>query len=285
MSSLQPVIMMCQPRHFDVSYSINPWMAPDEWAENSAALGLQSSDGWQKLTEKLQVLGARLVFQEPQPGLPDLVFTANAAVVMDRKAMVARYRHPERQGEEPHDLRFFRDLQAKGLLDVVEMTPEGIILEGAGDCVWDEVRRQFWVGYGQRSDRTATEAVRRFFGLEATGLELVDPRYYHMDTALVPLTGGEIMYYPGAFSAKGQAIIREQAGAENLIAVPQEDAECLGVNAVNLGRDIVLAKASDRFKAMLEERGYTLHQLPISSFSKSGGSAFCLTLRLDRVSG
>jgi N-dimethylarginine dimethylaminohydrolase len=275
---------MCKPQHFKVSYAINPWMHPDQWAENADALTVQSSDGWEKLVDKLKELGARIELVPPQPGWPDLVFTANAAVVMDRKALVARFRHPERQGEEPHYLRAFEILKERGDLDVVEMTPEGMVLEGAGDCVWDEVRKIFWVGYGQRSDQAAAKHVADFFGQEAIGLELVNPRYYHMDTAMVPLSGGEVMYYPGAFSPEGQGIIAERYGAENLISVPTGDAERLGVNAVNLAKNIVLAKASDKFKSMLEERGYTLHQLPIGSYSLSGGSAFCLTLRLDRKS-
>jgi N-dimethylarginine dimethylaminohydrolase len=283
-NSTQPVIMMCRPRHFEVSYVINPWMQPDEWAENSVALALESSDGWEVLTRKLQELGARIDYLEPQPGLPDLVFTANAAVVMDGKALVARFRHPERQGEEPHNLAYFEAMVAQGRLSKAEMMPGGICLEGAGDCVWDEQRNLFWMGYGPRSDRSADGPVRDFFGLDVIPLELVNPRYYHMDTALVPLSGGEIMYFPGAFSAEGQAMIVERAGAGNVIAVPEEDASRLSVNAVNLGRDIVLAQASPRFEAMLVERGYALHKLPISSFSKSGGSAFCLTLRLDRTS-
>ncbi len=280
----QPTIMMCKPVHFEVTYKINPWMTPDEWAENSLALALESSDGWDRLVETLGSLGANLLFVDPQPGLPDLVFTANAAIVMDGKALVARFRHPERQGEEPFYLAFLEALKAQGLLTQVEMTPESVCLEGAGDCVWDTQRNLFWMGYGQRSDQAAARAVGDFFGLETIPLELIDPRYYHMDTALVPLSGGEIVYYPGAFSAAGQAVVAERAGRHNLIAAPEEDAARLSVNLVNLDRDIVLATATDRFQSMIEERGYRLHKLPISSFSKSGGSAFCLTLRLDRTS-
>jgi N-dimethylarginine dimethylaminohydrolase len=275
---------MCKPQHFNVSYSINPWMKPDQWAENADALTLESSKGWDALVDKLEQLGARLSFVPPAPGWPDLVFTANAAVVMDRKALVARFRYPERQGETEHNLRAFETLRASGDLDAIEIVPEGMALEGAGDCVWDEVRKMFWMGYGPRSDQAAAKIVGDFFGLEVIPLELVNPRYYHMDTAMVPLSGGEVIYYPGAFSAAGQAIIRERYGAENLISVPTDDAQRLGVNAVNLGKHIVLARATDTYKAMLEERGYKLHQLPIDSYSMSGGSAFCLTLRLDRTS-
>jgi N-dimethylarginine dimethylaminohydrolase len=280
----QPLIMMCKPQHFEVTYKINPWMTPDEWAENSESLTLESNEGWDRLVEKLTELGAKLLFVDPQPGLPDLVFTANAAIVMDGKALVARFKHKERQGEEPVYYTYFESLKERGILQQVEMTPEGVCLEGAGDCVWDTKRNLFWMGYGQRSDEGASRAVAGFFGLEAIPMELVNPRYYHMDMALVPLSGGEIVYHPGAFSAEGQAYIADRAGRENLIAVPEEDAARLSVNLVNLGRDIVLATASDRYQAMVEERGYKMHRLPISSFSKSGGSAFCLTLRLDRTS-
>ena len=279
-----PHILMCKPQHFQVSYVINPWMHPDQWAENSDALMHESLEGWNALVDTLRGLGARIELLPPEREWPDLVFTANAAIVMDRKALVARFRHPQRQGEEPYNLKAFETLKARGELDVVEMTPEGIVLEGAGDCVWDETRKLFWLGYGQRSDEAAVTAVREFFGIETVPLRLVNPRYYHMDTAMVPLSGGEVMYYPGAFNAEGQGVIAERVGRDNLIPVPTEDAERLGVNAVNLRRDIVLARASDRFKSLLGERGYTLHQLPIGSFSLSGGSAFCLTLRLDRVS-
>ncbi len=279
-----PHILMCKPQHFQVSYVINPWMHPDQWAENSDALMHESLEGWNALVDTLRSLGARIELIPPEREWPDLVFTANAAIVMDRKALVARFRHPERQGEEPHYLRAFETLKARGELDLVQMVPDGIVLEGAGDCVWDESRRMFWVGYGQRSDERAADVVRSFFGIETLSLRLVNPRYYHMDTAMVPLSGGEVMYYPGAFSPEGQGLLRERIGEDKLICVPTEDAERLGVNAVNLGRNIILARASNRFRSMLEERGYTLHQLPIGSFSLSGGSAFCLTLRLDRVS-
>jgi N-dimethylarginine dimethylaminohydrolase len=277
-------ILMCEPAHFEVSYTINPWMRPDEWAENRQALTVQSTGGWSRLVEALQGLGAHIDFVVPAPGLPDLVFTANAAVVMDGKALVARFKYAERQGEEPLYYAALQRLQQQGVLTDVQMMPEGIVLEGAGDCVYDEQRRLFWMGYGMRSDIKAVPVVKEHFGLEVIPLELVNPHYYHMDTALVPMQGGEVLYYPGAFSAEGRKIIEERVGKDMLIAAPEEDAARLAVNCVNLGRDIVLAVCSDTMRGLLEARGYTLHQLPITTFSKSGGSAFCLTLRLDRVS-
>lgn len=277
-------IAMCRPEFFEVSYKINPWMAPEEWSRDSDAFRRKSVGGWEELYRKLHSLGAEIELVPPQPGLPDLVFTANAAVVMNRKILLASFRHPERQGEEKFYKSFFEGLVAKGLCDEVREMPEGVILEGAGDCVWDPARQMFWAGYGPRSSKQAGAVVEDYFGLPVVSLELVNERYYHMDTALVPLPGGEVVYYPGAFSEKDQAVIHDIVGADKLIAVSDADAEVLAVNMVCIGNDIVLAQCSDRMEAELNRHGFTVHRVPISSFGKSGGSAFCLTLRLDRMS-
>ena len=278
-------ILMCAPEHFEVSYSINPWMKPDTWASQADLLGARSNSGWRKLTDTLRSLGVELEMVPPREGLPDLVFTANAAVVLDRKALVASFRFPQRQPETAIYKAAFEHLKARGLLDEVIDMPEGIVLEGAGDCVWDPVRDTFWLGYGQRSDKEAAAFVRDIFGFEVVPLRLVDPRFYHMDTCLCPLTGGELLYWPKAFDDEGKALIEERFGKDNLIPAPEEDACGFAVNAVNIGRDIVLATVSPGLRGMLEERGYRLHATPISDFNLSGGSAFCLTLKLDRASG
>lgn len=280
----RPRIIMCAPDHFEVSYTINPWMRPDEWEARRAELSGAAAAGWSALRNRLHQLGAAVELVAPHPGLPDLVFTANAAVVLDGKALVARFRHPERRPEEPHFRRFFDGLAGRGLLDAVHDMPPGLCLEGAGDCVHDAGRGVFFLGHGFRSDREAAAVVADLFGEEVEPLELVDPRFYHMDTALCPLSGGEVLYVPGAFSAEGRGRLRERIGADRLIAVPEADAVRLAANAVNLGRDVVLAEASDDLKAALGERGYRVHEVPIRSFGLSGGSAFCLTLRLDRRS-
>lgn len=278
-------ILMCAPTHFEVSYTINPWMKPDSWKSQAELLGARSSSGWQKLTETLRALGAELEMVPPVEGLPDLVFTANAAVILDGKALVATFRHPQRQPETAVYKKAFEQLKARGILREVIDMPEGMILEGAGDCVWDPKRDTFWLGYGQRSDKESEKVLRDTFGFDVVPLRLVDPRFYHMDTCLAPLTGGELLYWPQAFEPEGRAIIEERFGKDNLIAAPEEDACGFAVNAVNIGRDIVLATVSDKLRGQLEERGYRLHATPISDFNLSGGSAFCLTLKLDRASG
>jgi N-dimethylarginine dimethylaminohydrolase len=274
---------MCRPEHFAVSYAINPWMDPERWACDRRAHAAAERQ-WAALHAKLLELGAAVELVPPVPGLPDLVFTANAAVVLDRQVLLARFRHPERQREEAHFEAAFRALQARGVIDAVRKLPDDLVLEGAGDCVWDASRKLFWMGYGPRSDAAARHAVVDTFGEEAVALELVDGRFYHMDTALSALPGGEVMYLPDAFTVDGRAAIRERVAPGERIEIGIADGRRLAANAVCLGDAVVMSAASERLRAELAERGYQVVTTPLTAFLRSGGSAFCLTLRLDRRS-
>jgi N-dimethylarginine dimethylaminohydrolase len=258
-------------------------MDPTRWAGDVGAHAAAERE-WAALHRQLIKLGAAVELVAPVPGLPDLVFTANAAVVLDGKALLARFRHPQRQREERHFEAAFRALQARGLIDAVRKLPKGIVLEGAGDCVWDARRKLFWMGYGPRSDAGAARAVKDMFGQDVVGLELADPRFYHMDTALAPLPGGEVMYLPGAFTAAGLAAIRERVAPEERIEIAIDDGRRLAANAVAVGSTLVMSGCGRRLRAQLAERGYEVATTPLASFLRSGGSAFCLTLRLDRRS-
>ena len=275
--------LMCRPEHFAVSYSINPWMNPKRWAGDAGAHAAAQRE-WAGLYRKLLNLGAAIELVPPVAGLPDLVFTANAAVVLDGKALLARFRHPERQREEEHFAAAFRALQARGLIDAVRKLPKGLVLEGAGDCVWDARRNLFWMGYGPRSNAGAARAVKEMFGQEVVALELADARFYHMDTALAPLPGGEVMYLPSAFTAAGLAAIHERVAPQERIEIAIEDGRRLAANAVSLGSTLIMSGCGPRLRAQLAERGYEVAATPLASFLRSGGSAFCLTLRLDRRS-
>ncbi len=278
-----PQLVMCPPEHFAVSYRINPWMDPDAWSADAETLARDAREGWQKLYETYRDLGAHIEIMPAQPGLPDLVFTANSAVVLDRKLLLARYKCPERQGEEPYGRAFFEALRNKGLVDEIHEMPDGIAFEGAGDCYWDMHRRVLWTGWGQRSDRAASEVIERVFGMPAVALQLVDPRFYHLDTAFCVLSGGDVLYVPCAFTADGIDTIRNLVGPEHMIAVSDADAECLAANSVSVGRDVVFGHCGPALKATLTQRGYRVHTVPLGSFGRSGGSAYCLTLRLDNL--
>src|SRR5262245_62228609 len=145
----------------------------------------------------------------------------------------------------------------------VRKLPEGLVLEGAGDCVWDARRNLFWMGYGPRSDAAAARAVEDMFGRDVVALELADPRFYHMDTALAPLPGGEVMYLPSAFTAEGAAAIRERVAPPARIEIASEDGCRLAANAAGLGKALIMSGCGRRLHAELNERGYGVVTTPL----------------------
>ena len=251
---------MCAPEHFAVTYTINPWMDPARVGQRGTrASAWPRAGNGPRLRKTLTGLGATIELVPPATGLPDLAFTANAAVVMDGIALVANFRYPERQPEEAQYERSFRELWARGLIRGARTMPRDVILEGAGDCVWDSARQMFWTGYGPRSDRDAARVVSETFGLEAKPLELVNPRFYHMDTALAPLARGEVMYVPSAFSEEGLREIHARVAPEQRIELSDKDAAVFCANAVKVGDDIVMSSCSAALRRRLEDAGYRVH--------------------------
>ncbi|WP_369820909.1 dimethylarginine dimethylaminohydrolase family protein [Pseudorhodoferax sp. Leaf274] len=270
---------MSAPAHFEVSYAINPWMEPDRWRPDDATLRQQAHAGWDALRATYEGLGAVVETMPPAAGLPDMVFTANAAVVIDRQVLLARFRHPERQGEEAHGQALFAQLRARSLVDSVHALPEGVCFEGNGDAVVDNTRGICWMGYGPRSDLRARETLQAVARRPVLALALVDPRFYHLDTCLCLLTGGELLAVKRAFSPEGWAQLQAIAGPQ-LVEVPEEDALQLAANAVCIGRDLVMGYCSATMRQRLEERGYRARVVPLDAFRRAGGSARCLTLEL-----
>ncbi|HLT26124.1 MAG TPA: ornithine--oxo-acid transaminase [Zeimonas sp.] len=275
-----PHLLMCPPDHFEVRYRINPWMHPEAWSLDAARLAHEARIGWHALHDAYRRLGARIETISPQPGSPDLVFTANGAVVLDGRVLLARFRNPERRAEEAHVRRAFESLLARGLVESLHAVDDGVYFEGAGDALWDAKRQVMWMGYGQRSDREAREAVRRVFGVETLSLELASPSFYHLDTCLCVLSHGEILWYPPAFPEASQRLVRAIAGPD-AIEASDEDATRFAVNAVCLGDELLACHASPRLRDTLAERCYRVRVVPLEPFNRSGGAACCLTLRLD----
>lgn len=277
----RPQFLMTDPGHFDVSYVINPWMRPDAWATHRKAEAIAASAA---LRRALEAAGGEVEMIPAEPGLPDLVFPANAAVVLDGKALMARFRCPERQGEQGPFRAAFERLKARGAIREIVDLPRGVDHEGAGDGLWDETRGLFWVGHGQRSHRQAADAIAATFGQPVIPLELATPQFYHLDTCFRPLSGGEVLYYPPAFTDEALAAIEAQVKPADRIVASEEDAAAFCVNAVCLGRTIVMARAPARLRERLEARGYRLVEIDLDPFILSGGAAFCMTLRLDLAS-
>ena len=280
--SQAPSIMLVDPAHFNVSYVINPWMKPGDWAADPAGHAAEARASFDALRAALSQAGATLHIVPGVPGQPDMVFPANAAIVLDRRAYVARFACPERQGEEAPYFAALTEFKAQGLLDDVQMFPEGCFQEGAGDAIWDRTRQFFWAGYGQRSIHAATTELARFFDRRVVPLELATSQFYHLDTCFCPLSGGEILFYPPAFTPDSLALIHGHVAPEHRLEATAEDAAAFCVNAVCIERTIVMARAPAHVRAMLTDRGYTVTDINLDPFILSGGGAYCMTLRLDR---
>jgi N-dimethylarginine dimethylaminohydrolase len=276
----RPSYLMADPAHFDVSYEINPWMRPDAWSADPAANLRIARAGWQALAAALENAGGKVHAMPGVAGLPDIVFPANAAVVLDGKAVVARFRHGERNGEEPHYLAALEALRDQGLLNEVVQI-EGCFQEGAGDCIWDGARRHFWVASGPRSTANSVEILGEHFGQTMIHMPLATEQYYHLDTCFCPLSGGEILYYPPALTETARAALFEHTTPDQRIEATAEDAEAFCVNAVSLGRKVIMARPPASLHDRLTERGYDVVGVDLDPFMLSGGGAFCMTLRLD----
>jgi arginine dihydrolase len=280
----QPLFLMTDPRHFGVTYQINPWMRPDRWQADPVALTAAAAKSAADLRAAVEKTGARVEIVPAVEHLPDLSFPANAAVVLDGRVLVARFRHPERQGEAAIFRSVFLDLKARGLVSEVAELPGGVLQEGAGDCIWDADRSLFWAGYGQRSNKRSLSVIENLFKQRVIGLKLASERFYHLDTCFCPLAGGKLLYYPPAFTGEALAAIHTHVRPEDRIEASGEEANAFCVNAVNVGRQIIMVKAPGSLRARLANLGYHLVEVDLAPFILSGGGAYCMTLRLDRRS-
>jgi len=267
----QPVrILMCAPQHYDVDYVINPWMEGN--------IHRSSRDRAQAQWEQLHTLlkeHATVELVPPQPGWPDLVFTANAGLVLDDTVVLSRFLHPERQGEEPHFQQWFAD---HGY--TVKTLPKSLPFEGAGDALFDRAGGWLWAGYGFRTELDSHPYLAQWLDVEVLSLRLIDRRFYHLDTCFCPLNNGDLLYYPPAFDTYSNHLIERRVPADQRLAVDEVDAVNFACNAVNVDQTIILNSASDRLKHTLEARGFTVVETPLNEFLKAGGAAKCLTLRL-----
>lgn len=258
---------MCPPDFYRIQYEINPWMDRKQPIDHARAVGQ-----WAALRSLLEEIGAKVSTIEPVDGLPDMVFTANAALMFGKRAIMARFRHTERQGEEPHFQDWF---VAQGLAP--EPVPDGAFFEGAGDALF--CGDTLFAGYRLRSDAGGLQELGEMLGVRVIPLELVDPYFYHIDTCFCPLDKSTALYYPWALDPYGRRVMNEMI--DDLISAEEEEARRFCCNAVVVGRHVVINTGCPRIHAQLRERGFETHETELDEFLKAGGSAKCLTLRLD----
>jgi N-dimethylarginine dimethylaminohydrolase len=270
--------LMCRPTHFAVDYVINPWMDPTRPVDVDRAVAQ-----WETLRRIHLDLGHDVAEIEPVAGMPDMVFAANGGLVIGNTALGVRFHHPERRGEEDAFLRWFAAAGFDG------HRPR-FINEGEGDFLL--AGSTLLAGTGFRSDRRAHTEAAALFGLEVLTLELVDARFYHLDTALCVLTAtgsgsasapaaATIAYWPGAFSPASRAELARRF--PDAILATERDAAAFGLNAVSDGRHVILSAEATGFAAQLSARGFTPIGVDLSELRRAGGGAKCATLELHRT--
>ncbi|MFF2851559.1 dimethylargininase [Streptomyces sp. NPDC058001] len=259
--------LMCSPAHFKVTYSINPWMDPAKPVDVPLAVAQ-----WEDLRDRYRSLGHTVEELVPRAGLPDMVYAANGATVVDGRVLGARFAYAEREAEAEAHLDWFR------AHDYDEIHEPLHINEGEGDFA--VTASYVLAGRGFRASPLSHGEAQEFFGRPVIGLDLVDPRYYHLDTALAVLddAADEVMYYPGAFSPGSRAVL-ERLFPDALIAT-EADAAALGLNAVSDGLNVLLPQAAWGLLDPLRERGFTPVAMDLSELLKGGGSVKCCTQEL-----
>jgi len=257
--------LVCEPRHFAVQYAINPWMHPDVRVDVDLA-----QEQWQKLIAAYRAHGHAVDSVEPVPGLPDMVFAANSAFSVGGRIFGSLFHAPERRAESAHYETWFK---AAGY-DVHR--PESVC-EGEGDLVW--TGRYVLAGTGFRTTREAHREAQEFFGHPVISLTLVDPYFYHLDTALFVLDdsadGNNIVYYPEAFSPGSREVLKRLY--PDAVLATRDDAMAFGLNSVSDGRHVFIAPRAEALAARLDDHGYVPVPVDLSEFHKAGGGIKCCT--------
>ncbi len=260
-------VLMCAPEFFAVTYEINPWMHRAVPVDRRLALRQ-----WRSLVRTYESLGHRVECIDPVLGLPDMVFAANSGLVVDGRVYPAKFRHPERQGEESPYAQWFARHGFGSTGDAA------FVNEGEGDLatVGDEIL----AGFGFRTDIAAHDELRQRVGdaYDVVSLRLVDPRYYHLDTALAVLGDDNVAYNPDAFDASSRRWLA--ARFPHAIEVGGADAAAFGCNAFSDGHHVIVPPGATAFAMDLKAAGYEPVPVDLSEFRKSGGSVKCCTLEL-----
>jgi N-dimethylarginine dimethylaminohydrolase len=260
--------LMCPPTYFDVRYSINPWMDATRPIDRGLAFAQ-----WAWVRDLYRDLGHHVSEMTPVQGLPDMLFTASGATVVDGRVLLAHFRHEERAAE----VRAHRDwFRAHGFGHVYTATH---VYEGEADCLLAGDR--LLCGTGSRTSHRAHDEIAEVLGRPVTSLTLVDPRFYHLDIALCVLSEDEITYYPSAFSPDSQDVLRRLY--PDAILATGEDAEVFGLNAVSDGRHVVLSQEAIHLIGQLRRHGFIPLGVDVSELTRAGGGVKCCTLELRTV--
>jgi N-dimethylarginine dimethylaminohydrolase len=260
----KPSVLMCRPEHFTVSYRINPWMHPEEPTDTALAL-----TQWNALYDTYQDLGFDVHLIDGLQGLPDMVYAANGGFVLDGIAYGAKFHYPERGPEGPAYMEWFR---ANGF----QVAEPQEVNEGEGDFLL--VGDSILAASGFRSDSGSHQEIASIYGREVVSLQLINPSYYHLDTALAVIDPTTIAYLPSAFDDASLSILRKRY--PDAIIATEEDASILGLNSFSDGHNVVIAARATTFAKDLQDRGYNPIGVDLSELLLGGGGVKCCTLEL-----
>lgn len=265
-------ILVCPPDYFAVDYVINPWMAGRIGTVNRERARTQ----WSALVDRCSET-AQIETIAAAEGCPDMCFTANAGLVASEHVIPARFRMPERSGEESPFADYF---QAAGF--TLHDLPAQAAFEGEGDALFAPAEPLLWAGYGVRTTLESHPTLAQCFGVEVVSLRLVDPRFYHLDTCFAPLPEGHLLYYPPAFDDRSRRVIEERIPKERRIAVSEQDALGFACNLMRIEDRLFLNQASPDLCRALASWGYETLICPVDEFLKAGGGVKCLSLIMDQ---
>lgn len=265
-------ILVCNPAFYDVTYSINPWMLPENGINSNLAI-----TQWRDLVILLEHVGAEVIHMSGREKLPDIVFTANAGFMNYNRVLLSNFKYPERQPEKEVYKNWFEDHGYE-----CQELPDGVFFEGAGDVLARNsggVVQEIFFGHGFRSDETANEYLHLHYNV--TKLKLVDSYFYHLDTCFCPLSNDFALIYPDAFE-EGTVKRLMQQGME-LLHVPSDEAHKFACNAVTVGNCVVIPSGCPQTKEILQRSGYEVYDTDMSEYIKAGGACKCLTFKLDSL--
>ena len=262
-------ILMCPPDYYGIKYEINPWMNVEIQSDHKIA-----TKQWNNLYKILKDdLNVDVKLVQPKEDVPDMVFTANAAVMYENKAVIAKFKFEQRQPEEKYFAQWFE----QNGYEVITL-PDKMAFEGAGDALY--LNGILYSGYIPRSDIAAHTHISETLKIPVVSLELSSNSFYHLDTCFCPLEGGYLIYYPDAFDKYANKVIENAVPQDKRIIVNDEESSYFTCNAINIGKNVITNLTTERFSNLLKEKGFNHIQTDMSEFMKAGGACKCLTLKI-----
>jgi len=259
--------VMCRPTHFKVLYQINPWMDTKTPVDNGKA-----NQQWMALKQALENANVKVDVVEQNKDLPDMVFACNCGIVLKNQVYLSRYRHPPRQPEREEYEKWFKQNGFQVFKD------DKFYFEGGGDAKFSSPKK-LWGAYGFRSDAGVYDLIKEIGDFEIVKCQLVDSRFYQLDTCFLPLDENNALWYPQAFSAESRKRMEKEI---NLIAVDEADAVKFVCNSIVVGNTVIMPTGcGQNMEKMLERKGFKVVECAMSEFLKGGGACQCLVLRLD----